>query len=157
MAFVIAVAVRENGFQKIAGFDLGLSEDGMFWTEFLLILMARSLRGVQLDQRYARRLEKGDRGRFRWSGLTSIKSAFHVQSSEPGAQAVLIDSNGSSVNDLCPDRLSCGTAATAGGHRPTAQVLSESGGKAGEGGGRSISLHGFSTRTLVTDSLDQSN
>lgn len=39
---------REAGDREVLGFDLGMSEDGSFWLEFLRKLVARGLRGVQL-------------------------------------------------------------------------------------------------------------
>lgn len=48
MAFVIAIGVRQDGEREILGFDLGMSEDGPFWMEFLRKLVARGLKGVQL-------------------------------------------------------------------------------------------------------------
>ena len=47
-AMVIAVGVRETGDRHILGFDLGASEDGAFWLEFLRSLVARGLKGVRL-------------------------------------------------------------------------------------------------------------
>ncbi len=47
-AMVIAVGVRESGDRQILGFDLGASEDGAFWLEFLRSLVARGLKGVRL-------------------------------------------------------------------------------------------------------------
>lgn len=48
MALVIAVGVRETGEREVLGLDVGLSEDGAFWTAFLRHLVARGLRGVLL-------------------------------------------------------------------------------------------------------------
>lgn len=48
MAMVIAVGVRDNGERQILGYDLGPSEDGAFWLEFLRSLVARGLKGVRL-------------------------------------------------------------------------------------------------------------
>lgn len=48
MALVIAIGVRETGERQVLGFDVGMSEDGAFWTTFLRGLVARGLRGVQL-------------------------------------------------------------------------------------------------------------
>lgn len=48
MALVVAIGVRETGDREVLGFDLGMSEDGSFWLEFLRKLVARGLRGVQL-------------------------------------------------------------------------------------------------------------
>jgi len=48
MAFVVAIGIRETGDREVLGFDLGMSEDGSFWLEFLRKLVARGLRGVQL-------------------------------------------------------------------------------------------------------------
>jgi transposase-like protein len=48
MALVVAIGVRETGDREVLGFDLGMSEDGAFWLEFLRHLVARGLRGVQL-------------------------------------------------------------------------------------------------------------
>jgi len=48
MAFVVAIGVTESGERTILGFDVGLSEDEAFWTEFLRGLVHRGLTGVQL-------------------------------------------------------------------------------------------------------------
>jgi len=48
LAMVIAVGVKANGERSLLGFDLGPTEDGAFWLEFLRRLLARGLQGVQL-------------------------------------------------------------------------------------------------------------
>lgn len=48
MAVVIAVAVRETGEREVLGLDVGPSEEGAFWEQFLRSLVERGLRGVQL-------------------------------------------------------------------------------------------------------------
>lgn len=48
MAMVVATGVRQNGEREVLGFDLGLSEDGAFWMEFLRGLVARGLKGLAL-------------------------------------------------------------------------------------------------------------
>jgi transposase-like protein len=48
MAFVAAIAVDEEGTRHILGFDIGMSENGDFWTEFLRSLVKRGLKGVKL-------------------------------------------------------------------------------------------------------------
>jgi putative transposase len=48
MALVIAVGVNQSGEREILGFDVGMSEDGAFWEEFLRKLVARGLKGVKL-------------------------------------------------------------------------------------------------------------
>jgi putative transposase len=48
MAVVIAVGVRATGEREVLGLDVGPSEDGAFWTQFLRGLVARGLSGVQL-------------------------------------------------------------------------------------------------------------
>jgi len=48
MAVVIAIGVRESGERDILAVDLGASEEGAFWTEFLRSLVTRGLNGVQL-------------------------------------------------------------------------------------------------------------
>lgn len=48
MALVVAVGVNENGEREILGFDIGMTESGPFWTEFLRGLVARGLKGVKL-------------------------------------------------------------------------------------------------------------
>jgi transposase-like protein len=47
-AIVIAYGVRETGEREVLGIDVGLSEDGSFWTEFLRDLVSRGLSGVRL-------------------------------------------------------------------------------------------------------------
>lgn len=47
-AIVIATAVRERGEREVLGLDVGPSEEGAFWLQFLRSLVARGLRGVQL-------------------------------------------------------------------------------------------------------------
>jgi transposase-like protein len=48
MAVVIAVGVRATGEREVLGVDVGASEDGAFWLQFLRGLVARGLGGVQL-------------------------------------------------------------------------------------------------------------
>lgn len=48
MALVVAVGVNENGEREILGFDIGMTENGPFWTEFLRSLVSRGLNGVKL-------------------------------------------------------------------------------------------------------------
>jgi putative transposase len=47
-AVVVATAVRADGHREVLGFDVGDSEDGAFWTDFLRSLKARGLHGGQL-------------------------------------------------------------------------------------------------------------
>ena len=47
-AVVIAVGVKDSGEREVLGFDVGPSEDGQFWLQFLRSLVARGLTGVQL-------------------------------------------------------------------------------------------------------------
>jgi len=47
-AVVLAVAVRATGEREVLGLDVGPSEDGAFWKQFLRGLVARGLGGVQL-------------------------------------------------------------------------------------------------------------
>jgi putative transposase len=47
-AVVIAIAVRSTGEREVLGLDVGPSEDGAFWTQFLRGLVARGLTGVKL-------------------------------------------------------------------------------------------------------------
>jgi putative transposase len=48
MALVIAIGVNEEGEREILGFDIGMTENGPFWTEFLRRLVGRGLNGVKL-------------------------------------------------------------------------------------------------------------
>lgn len=48
MAFVVAIAVNDDGTRHILGFDIGMSENGAFWEEFLRSLVLRGLSGVKL-------------------------------------------------------------------------------------------------------------
>ncbi|HEU5422537.1 MAG TPA: IS256 family transposase [Nitrolancea sp.] len=48
LAVVIAIGVRTTGEREVLGLDVGASEDGAFWLQFLRALVARGLRGVQL-------------------------------------------------------------------------------------------------------------
>jgi transposase-like protein len=48
MAFVTAIAVDYNGTRHVLGFDVGISESGAFWEEFLRGLVSRGLCGVKL-------------------------------------------------------------------------------------------------------------
>jgi putative transposase len=48
MAVVIAVGVTLTGEREVLGLDVGPSEDGAFWLQFLRSLVARGLSGVQL-------------------------------------------------------------------------------------------------------------
>jgi len=47
-AVVIAIGVRLTGEREVLGLDVGPSEDGAFWLQFLRKLVARGLRGVRL-------------------------------------------------------------------------------------------------------------
>ncbi len=47
-ALVIAIGVRASAEREVLGLDLGPSEDGAFWLDFLRSLVARDLGGVQL-------------------------------------------------------------------------------------------------------------
>ena len=47
-AVVIAIGVKDSGEREVLGFDVGPSEDGQFWLQFLRSLVARGLAGVQL-------------------------------------------------------------------------------------------------------------
>jgi transposase-like protein len=47
-AVVIAIGVRDSGEREVLGLDVGPSEDGAFWLQFLRGLVARGLRAVQL-------------------------------------------------------------------------------------------------------------
>jgi transposase-like protein len=47
-AVIVAYAVRETGEREVIGLDVGPSEDGPFWTEFLRSLVVRGLSGVML-------------------------------------------------------------------------------------------------------------
>ena len=48
MAVVIAIGVKATGEREVLGLDVGHSEDGAFWTQFLRGLVARELSGVKL-------------------------------------------------------------------------------------------------------------
>jgi putative transposase len=48
MAVVVAIGVRASGEREVLGLDVGPSEDGAFWLQFLRGLVARGLSGVQL-------------------------------------------------------------------------------------------------------------
>jgi len=48
MALVVAVGVTDTGEREVLGLDVGLTEDGPFWTEFLRTLVRRGLQDVQL-------------------------------------------------------------------------------------------------------------
>jgi putative transposase len=48
MAVVLAIGVRSSGEREVLGLDVGPSEDGAFWHQFLRALVARGLAGVQL-------------------------------------------------------------------------------------------------------------
>ncbi len=48
MAVVVAIGVRTSGEREVRGLDVGPSEDGAFWQQFLRGLVARGLAGVQL-------------------------------------------------------------------------------------------------------------
>jgi putative transposase len=47
-AVVVATGVAADGHREVLGFEVGDSEDGAFWTSFLLSLKTRGLAGVQL-------------------------------------------------------------------------------------------------------------
>ena len=47
MAVVVAIGVRASGEREVLGLDVGPSEDGAFWLQFLRSLVARGLGSVQ--------------------------------------------------------------------------------------------------------------
>jgi transposase-like protein len=47
-AVVVAIGVKDTGEREVLGLDVGPSEDGAFWLQFLRALVARGLAGVQL-------------------------------------------------------------------------------------------------------------
>jgi putative transposase len=47
-AVVIAIGVKSSGEREVLGLDVGPSEDGAFWLQFLRSLVARGLGGVKL-------------------------------------------------------------------------------------------------------------
>jgi putative transposase len=47
-AVIVAYGVKESGEREVIGIEVGPSEDGAFWTEFLRSLVARGLAGVLL-------------------------------------------------------------------------------------------------------------
>jgi transposase-like protein len=47
-ALVVAYAVHEAGYREVIGVDVGATESGAFWREFLRGLVARGLNGVEL-------------------------------------------------------------------------------------------------------------
>jgi putative transposase len=48
MAIMVAIGVRASGEREVLGLDVGPSEDGAFWLQFLRSLIARGLSAVQL-------------------------------------------------------------------------------------------------------------
>src|SRR5919202_1308401 len=48
VAVVIAIGVNASGQREVLGLDVGPSEDGAFWTQFLRSLVARGFSGVKL-------------------------------------------------------------------------------------------------------------
>ncbi len=48
VSVVVATAVNGEGRREVMGIDVGTSEDGAFWLQFLRSLVARGLSGVQL-------------------------------------------------------------------------------------------------------------
>jgi transposase-like protein len=48
MAVVVAIGVKLSGEREVLGWEIGPSEDGAFWLQFLRGLVARGLRGVRL-------------------------------------------------------------------------------------------------------------
>lgn len=48
LAVVIAIGVKASGEREVLGWDVGQSEDGAFWQQFLRSLVNRGLSGVQL-------------------------------------------------------------------------------------------------------------
>ena len=47
-ALVVAYAVHEQGYREVIALDVGATESGAFWREFLRSLVARGLTGVEL-------------------------------------------------------------------------------------------------------------
>jgi transposase-like protein len=48
VALVLAIGVTQRGEREVLGLDVGPSEDGAFWQQFLRELVGRGLQGVQL-------------------------------------------------------------------------------------------------------------
>ena len=48
VSVVVATAVNREGRREVLGIDVGTSEDGAFWLQFLRSLVARGLSGVQM-------------------------------------------------------------------------------------------------------------
>jgi putative transposase len=48
VSVVVATAVNKEGRREVLGIDVGTSEDGAFWLQFLRSLVARGLSGVQM-------------------------------------------------------------------------------------------------------------
>ncbi len=48
VSVVVATAVNREGKREVVGIDVGTSEDGAFWLEFLRSVVARGLSGVEL-------------------------------------------------------------------------------------------------------------
>ncbi len=85
-AVVIAVGVRASGEREVLGVDVGPSEDGAFWLQFLRSLVARGLAGGSGrcpvgHQRRPPGTHGGHRGRLAGGELAEVSRPLRVQQS----------------------------------------------------------------------------
>jgi len=87
MALVIAVGVNQQGEREILGFDVGMSEDGAFWEEFLRRLVARGLKGVRLVISDAHEgLKAANKEDFNGKCMAKMPCTFYEKRIKPGTK-----------------------------------------------------------------------
>lgn len=117
VSVVVATAVNGEGRREVMGIDVGTSEDGAFWLQFLRSLVARGLGGVQLVTSDAHRgLKEAIATVFAGGVLATLPHPLHDQPAEPGTEAGAAGSGDDGAHHL-PAALAPGGArpAPAGG------------------------------------------
>ena len=106
-AVVIAIGVKASGEREVLGLDVGPSEDGAFWLQFLRGLVARGLKGVKLAISDAHQGLKGAIEAVLQGGeLAAVPGSFHPQRPGAGTQDSGVHGGGHHTHRLCSARRS---------------------------------------------------
>jgi len=104
MALVIAVGVNQQGEREILGFDVGMSEDGAFWEEFLRRLVARGLKGVRLVISDAHEgLKAANKEDFNGKCMAKMPCTFYEKRIKPGTKALSGNGIIDNTDNICPE------------------------------------------------------
>jgi len=104
MALVIAVGVNQQGEREILGFDVGMSEDGAFWEEFLRRLVARGLKGVRLVISDAHEgLKAAIKKIFNGKCMAKMPCTFYEKRIKPGTKALSGNGIIDNTDNICPE------------------------------------------------------